>query len=72
MPPETIIACHYCGITKKEFEQQSASARGLYVTYISKDETTTQPGKKVWFCSRVHADFWIDQYRDQIEVLKNE
>ena len=69
MPPKTTVACHYCGIGKEEFENQSASARGLYITFIPKTETATEPGKRSWFCSRIHADYWIDQYRDKIEVL---
>jgi len=71
MPPEPIIACHYCGTTKKEFEQQSASARGVYITYRPKPAEENLPEKKLWFCSRIHADYWIDQYRDKIEVLND-
>lgn len=58
--------CHYCGINKDDFERQSESARGLYVEYKPLDESVEL---KIWFCSRMHADFWLKKYEGKIEVL---
>lgn len=70
MADKIIISCHYCGTSKEEFEMHSNSARGLYLTYRPKMESEVKAeSKKVWFCSKMHADLWIEQYKTQVEIV---
>jgi len=65
-----IVSCHYCGTTKEEFEIHSKSARGLHITYRPASEAIEKPeSKMVWFCSRMHADYWIEQYKTKVEIV---
>lgn len=69
--PEDLMIknCYYCGVGKSEFENRSNSARGLFILYKPKTEGVEGTEKRIWFCSKVHADDWINQYQDTIEVI---
>lgn len=68
MPEKIIISCHYCGVTKDQYGKTNENPIGIRQLFRCKDNPTEY---NLWFCGKIHRDFWLDEYREKIIIIGN-
>ena len=62
------IRCHYCGISKDEYGKVNQNTNGINLLFRGGESDIEY---NVWFCGKIHRDFFLDENREKITIIGN-